>query len=120
MQIICTDDHTRWEVESTSDDTQHYHVFKRGGKWSCTCPDWIYRGGFGDCKHIEAVKAFRVPARLDVHHFHGMSFVYDDMEDRIGYLNGVMTNFQIDLVTGTILNWPEIKSDVMSAIEVED
>ena len=33
-------------------DGSEYYVFYDGGRFRCTCPDFIY---YGDCRHIEAV-----------------------------------------------------------------
>jgi hypothetical protein len=44
-----------------ADDASTYRVREHGpGRWSCTCPDWTYRGRRKRaCKHIAAARALR-------------------------------------------------------------
>ena len=41
----------------TSDISRRtYTVVSNGGKFTCTCKDYLFRGMRHDCKHIRAVK----------------------------------------------------------------
>lgn len=45
-------------VEQQGDTTaEHHHtVGERGGRWRCTCRDWLFRGRQRFCKHIAATR----------------------------------------------------------------
>ncbi len=47
----------RAQVQSERDGRRFYHVVRQHGKWTCSCPNAIYRRPAGGCKHIRAVKA---------------------------------------------------------------
>ena len=47
----------RATVQSERDGRRFYHVVRKGRKWTCSCPNDIYRHPAGGCKHIKAVRA---------------------------------------------------------------
>ncbi len=46
----------RADVQSERDGRRHYHVVHKG-RWTCSCPHFIYRHPHFGCKHIKAVRA---------------------------------------------------------------
>jgi hypothetical protein len=43
-----------WEVPSERDPNTSYIVKRAGDKWSCSCPNFLFRGE--ECKHIKKIK----------------------------------------------------------------
>ena len=46
----------RYTVSSFSDPKKVYVVTKKGARYACSCPAWIYSKDRGNCKHIDKIK----------------------------------------------------------------